>query len=90
MLVDRLAKLAFVGAVIRGVGKGMVGAAKAVGKPLATVAAKRPLETGMAGLIGYSGVKAAVEKNRNFKAGFDPNQHRAMLGQPATPPGSEP
>jgi hypothetical protein len=78
---ERLAKLAFVGGLLR--------AGVAAGKAVGNLALKHPGKAAGAALTGGLAGASAVGTYRQTKAGFDPSVRKAMLGEPPTPPGAQ-
>ena len=81
MLVERLAKLAFVGSALRLAGK----AGKALATPVASLAKKKPVETAVGGLMLYGGIKGSAHKFRQYQAGFNPQKQQELMGNTPTP-----
>ena len=80
--------------ILGAIGSGGAGLMAATGRGVmkaGTYAAKNPGSAAMMGLGAMgtvAGVKGAVGKYQQNKAGFDPEVQKMMLGQPPTPPGA--
>ena len=88
-MLHQLAKYASASSVLRQCAlekrAGLLGAAV---KTVGGAAIKHPLQTAGAALGVGAGASGAKGKFRQYKSGFDPSVHQAMLGQPPTPPGT--
>ena len=73
-------KQAILGAIVSKVGGG---AANLVAGKIA----RDPLGVAGKAVFGLAAGQAVAEKSKEFKAGFDPNSQKQMLGQAPTPPG---
>lgn len=87
-MLGRLTKLASRSAQLRTAAlqkeAGLLGAAvKGVGGAIA----RNPGKSAVIGISGLSAGQAVSEKTKQFKAGFDPNSQKQMLGNAPTPPG---
>lgn len=80
-MLERFAKLACRSAQLR---RAVI--EKRAASPLGGVG--KAMMLGMGGLTAVTGVKGAVGKYRENKAGFDPAVQQVMLGKPPTPPGA--
>jgi ABC-type thiamin/hydroxymethylpyrimidine transport system permease subunit len=71
---------------------GLLGAAAkgawGVGKGLGALAMRKPGATLGVGLGAGLGVVGAKGKYDQYKAGFNPEVQKSMMGQPPTPPGA--
>lgn len=72
-----LRKEAFLGSAVKGVGKWMM---KSPGNALTG---------GLAAMGTGFGIVGAKGKFKQYKAGFDPEVQKVMMGQAPSPPGSE-
>lgn len=87
-MLGHLAKLASRSAQLREAAirkeAGLIGA---VAKGVGGVAAKNPGVTAGLAIGGLFAGQEVAQKTKQFKAGFDPNSQKQMMGQAPTPPG---
>jgi hypothetical protein len=66
---------------------GLFGALGSIGKGAFNLAKSFPKSTATLGITAAMGGPAAVGKYRQYKAGFDPQAQKVMMGQAPVPPG---
>jgi len=87
-VLGHLAKLAFRATQLREAAiQKEAGILGAVVKGVGGAAVRNPGKSLAIGLGGLSAGQAVAEKSKEFKAGFDPNSQKQMLGQAPMPPG---
>ena len=87
-MLGRLTKLASRSAQLRKIAMEKQAILGAAVKGLAGAVAKNPGTAAAIGISGLSAGQAVAEKTKEFKAGFDPNSQKQMMGRAPTPPGA--
>lgn len=86
-MLGHLAKLAARSAQLREASFRKQAFVGAVVKSLAGAVVKNPVATAGMAIGGLAAGQEVAQKTKQFKAGFDPNSQRQMMGRAPTPPG---
>lgn len=86
-MLGHLAKLAARSAQLREASFRKEAFVGAVVKSLAGAAVKNPVATAGMAIGGLAAGQEVSKQTKKFKAGFDPNSQKQMMGQAPTPPG---